>query len=39
LNRVISEYRALSGEAPLFPKWACGYWQSRALPQPAGDSS
>ncbi len=29
LNRVISEYRALTGEAPLFPKWAYGYWQCR----------
>jgi alpha-D-xyloside xylohydrolase len=29
LNRVISQYRALTGEAPLFPKWAYGYWQCR----------
>jgi alpha-D-xyloside xylohydrolase len=29
LNRVISEYRQLTGEAPLFPKWAYGYWQCR----------
>ena len=29
LNRVISEYRALTGEAPLFPRWAYGYWQCR----------
>jgi len=29
LNRVISEYRRLTGEAPLFPKWAYGYWQCR----------
>jgi len=29
LNRVISEYRKLTGEAPLFPKWAYGYWQCR----------
>jgi alpha-D-xyloside xylohydrolase len=29
LNRVISVYRALTGEAPLFPKWAYGYWQCR----------
>jgi alpha-D-xyloside xylohydrolase len=29
LNRVISEYRTLTGEAPLFPKWAYGYWQCR----------
>ncbi|PYX84819.1 MAG: hypothetical protein DMG70_05470, partial [Acidobacteria bacterium] len=29
LNRVISEYRAFTGEALLFPKWAYGYWQCR----------
>ncbi len=29
LNRVISEYRQLTGEAPLFPKWAYGYLQCR----------
>jgi alpha-D-xyloside xylohydrolase len=29
LNRVISEYRELTGAAPLFPKWAYGYWQCR----------
>jgi len=29
LNRVVSEYRRLTGEAPLFPKWAYGYWQCR----------
>lgn len=29
LNRVISDYRTLTGEAPLFPKWAYGYWQCR----------
>jgi len=29
LNRVISEYRQLTGEAPLFPRWAYGYWQCR----------
>jgi alpha-D-xyloside xylohydrolase len=29
LNRVISEYRALTGEAPLFPRWAYAYWQCR----------
>jgi len=29
LNRVISDYRQLTGEAPLFPKWAYGYWQCR----------
>lgn len=29
LNDVISEYRQLTGQAPLFPKWAYGYWQCR----------
>jgi len=29
LNGVISGYRQLTGEAPLFPKWAYGYWQCR----------
>ncbi|HKW17973.1 MAG TPA: TIM-barrel domain-containing protein [Terriglobales bacterium] len=29
LNQVISEYRQMTGEAPLFPKWAYGYWQCR----------
>jgi alpha-D-xyloside xylohydrolase len=29
LNRVVSEYRLLTGKAPLFPKWAYGYWQCR----------
>ena len=29
LNRVISEYRELTGEAPMFPRWAYGYWQCR----------
>ena len=29
LNRVISDYRQLTGEAPLFPKWAYGYLQCR----------
>jgi alpha-D-xyloside xylohydrolase len=29
LNSVVSDYRQLTGEAPLFPKWAYGYWQCR----------
>ena len=29
LNRVVSEYRRVTGEAPLFPRWAYGYWQCR----------
>lgn len=26
---VISGYRTLTGKAPIMPKWALGYWQSR----------
>jgi alpha-D-xyloside xylohydrolase len=29
LTTVISEYREATGEAPLFPKWAYGFWQCR----------
>jgi alpha-D-xyloside xylohydrolase len=29
LNTVVSEYRVATGEAPLFPKWAYGFWQCR----------
>lgn len=29
LNRIIADYRRFTGEAPLFPKWAYGYWQCR----------
>jgi alpha-D-xyloside xylohydrolase len=29
LNRVVADYRQLTGEAPLFPRWAYGYWQCR----------
>jgi alpha-D-xyloside xylohydrolase len=29
LNTVVSEYRDATGEAPLFPKWAYGFWQCR----------
>ena len=28
-NNVIRRYRRLTGEVPLFPKWAYGYWQSK----------
>jgi alpha-D-xyloside xylohydrolase len=28
-DQVISEYRALTGNAPLFPKWAYGFWFSK----------
>lgn len=29
LNRVIQEYRNVTGEAPLLPRWAYGFWQCR----------
>jgi alpha-D-xyloside xylohydrolase len=28
-DQIISEYRTLTGQAPLFPKWAYGYVQSK----------
>jgi alpha-D-xyloside xylohydrolase len=28
-DKVIATYRTLSGEVPMFPKWAYGYWQCR----------
>ena len=28
-DKIISEYRKLTGDAPLFPLWAYGYWQSK----------
>jgi alpha-D-xyloside xylohydrolase len=28
-DAVVKEYRALTGAAPLFPKWAYGFWFSR----------
>ena len=29
IDGVIGGYRTLTGQAPLMPKWAYGYWQSR----------
>lgn len=29
MDEVISGYRTLTGKAPIMPKWAMGYWQSR----------
>jgi alpha-D-xyloside xylohydrolase len=29
MDKVISGYRTLTGKAPIMPKWALGYWQSR----------
>jgi alpha-D-xyloside xylohydrolase len=28
-DKIIAGYRRLSGEAPLFPRWAYGFWQSK----------
>lgn len=28
-DRVIAAYRTLTGKAPIMPKWAMGFWQSR----------
>jgi alpha-D-xyloside xylohydrolase len=28
-DQVVGAYRALTGQAPLFGKWALGYWQSK----------
>ena len=29
LNRVVQEYRDMTGAAPLLPRWAYGFWQCR----------
>ena len=29
MDEVISGYRTLTGRAPVYPKWAMGFWQSR----------
>ena len=29
LDRVVSGYRAVTGKAPIMPKWAMGFWQCR----------
>ena len=29
MDEIISGYRTLTGKAPVMPKWAMGYWQSR----------
>lgn len=28
-DRIIAAYRSLTGAAPLFPRWAYGFWQSK----------
>ncbi len=29
IDKVISGYREITGKAPIMPRWAMGYWQSR----------
>ncbi|MCJ7448417.1 MAG: DUF5110 domain-containing protein [Bacteroidales bacterium] len=29
IDEIISGYRAVTGKAPIMPKWAMGFWQSR----------
>lgn len=29
IDEVVSGYRTITGKAPVMPKWAMGYWQSR----------
>ncbi|MCK4749399.1 MAG: DUF4968 domain-containing protein, partial [Bacteroidales bacterium] len=29
MDRIISGYRTLTGKAPIMPRWAYGFWQSR----------
>jgi alpha-D-xyloside xylohydrolase len=29
LDNVVHQYRTLTGKAPMLPKWAYGYWQSK----------
>jgi alpha-D-xyloside xylohydrolase len=28
-DRILAEYRRITGQAPMFPKWAYGFWQCR----------
>jgi alpha-D-xyloside xylohydrolase len=37
LDEVISGYRTLTGKAPVYPKWALGFWQSRERYKTAGE--
>jgi alpha-D-xyloside xylohydrolase len=29
MDRIIQEYRSMTGHVPLFPEWAYGFWQSK----------
>lgn len=37
LDDVISGYRTLTGKAPVYPKWALGFWQSRERYRNSGE--
>lgn len=37
MDQVIANYRNLSGQAPMFGKWAYGYWQSKERYMDAND--
>lgn len=37
LDEVIAGYRTLTGRAPVYPKWALGYWQSRERYKTSGE--
>ena len=38
LDEVVAGYRRLTGEAPMMPRWAFGFWQSRERYHTAQDS-
>ena len=37
MDEVIAGYRWLTGKAPILPKWAYGFWQSRQPITPKGN--
>ena len=37
MDEVISGYRTLTGKAPVYPRWALGYWQSRERYKNSGE--
>jgi alpha-D-xyloside xylohydrolase len=39
MDSVISGYRQLTGKAPIMPRWAYGFWQSRQPITPKGNFS
>jgi alpha-D-xyloside xylohydrolase len=38
LDKVVAGYRRLTGEAPMMPRWAYGFWQSRERYKTAQES-